>query len=120
MGLHTGSHSFDIPTIDVAPYLDDAESDAARRVVSEVRNACMSTGFFSMVGHGIPREVQHDVLGAAKKLFALPLDEKKALRHPMLKNRGYEIIGSQALQQDTLPDLKEVNDDTFLVVILTS
>lgn len=68
----------------------------------------MSVGFFSLVGHGIPKDVQGDVLGAAKKMFDLPLEEKKALKHPLLKNRGYEVIGAQALQKHTLPDLKEV------------
>lgn len=73
-----------------------------------MRNACMAVGFFSLVGHGIPRDIQENVLKASKKLFNLPLEEKKALRHPVMKNRGYEIIGAQALQSHTLPDLKEV------------
>ncbi|CAN8098488.1 unnamed protein product [Discula destructiva] len=98
---------FEIPTINIAPYLRDPTSDAGRQVVQDVRHACMSVGFFSLVGHGIPREIQESVLKASKKLFNLPLEEKKALRHPFLKNRGYEIIGAQALQSDTLPDNKE-------------
>ncbi|KAG6363810.1 hypothetical protein INS49_008913 [Diaporthe citri] len=99
--------SFHIPTIDIAPYLEDASTDAARQVVDDVRNACMTAGFFSLVGHGIPREMQDGVLCAAKKLFDLPLAEKEALRHPLIKNRGYEVIGAQTLQENTLPDLKE-------------
>lgn len=101
--------SFHIPTIDVGPFLADPASEAAARVVARVRAACTTTGFFSLVGHDIPRRVQDDVLGAAKRLFALPLDEKRALRHPRLRNRGYELIGAQALQDGTLPDLKEVS-----------
>lgn len=102
---------FHIPTIDIAPYLEDPASEAAARVVRHVRNACMTVGFFSLVGHEIPRKVQDDVFQAAKRLFALPIEEKRALRHPLLKNRGYEIIGAQALQDDTLPDLKEVRQN---------
>lgn len=102
------SSSFHIPTIDIAPYLEDASTDAARKVVDDVRNACMTAGFFSLVGHGIPREMQDGVLSAARRFFDLPLAEKEAVRHPFIKNRGYEIIGSQTLQEDTLPDLKEV------------
>lgn len=74
----------------------------------------MSVGFFSLTGHGIPRDVQDSVLKAAKRLFDLPLEEKKALTHPLLKNRGYEILGAQALQSDTLPDLKEVPSSNAL------
>lgn len=99
--------SFHIPTIDIAPYLEDASTDAARQVVDDVRNACMTAGFFSLVGHGIPRDMQDGVLRAAKRFFDLPLAEKQALRHPLIKNRGYEVIGSQTLQENTLPDLKE-------------
>ncbi|KAK2597578.1 hypothetical protein N8I77_012357 [Diaporthe amygdali] len=99
--------NFHIPTIDIGPYLEDASTDAAKKVVDDVRNACMTAGFFSLVGHGIPREMQDNVLDAAKRFFDLPVAEKEALRHPLIKNRGYEVIGSQTLQEDTLPDLKE-------------
>lgn len=99
---------FHIPTINIAPYLRDSTSDAGKKVVQDVRNACMTVGFFSLIGHGIPRDIQENVLKASKRLFDLPLEEKMALRHPVLKNRGYEIIGAQALQSHTLPDLKEV------------
>lgn len=68
----------------------------------------MSVGFFSLTGHGISRDLQDGMFKAAKRLFSLPLEEKTALAHPLLKNRGYEIIGTQVLQPDTLPDLKEV------------
>ncbi|KAL1871631.1 hypothetical protein Daus18300_004631 [Diaporthe australafricana] len=105
--------SFHIPTIDIAPYLEDPSTDAARKVVDDVRNACMTAGFFSLVGHGIPREMQDNVLGAARRFFDLPLAEKEALRHPLIKNRGYEILGSQTLQEGTLPDLKEVRTNTL-------
>lgn len=98
---------FHIPTINIAPYLQDPSSDAARQVVLDVGNACATVGFFSLVGHGIPRSIQDGVFRAAKKLFDLPPEEKRALRHPLMRNRGYELIGSQALQVDTLPDLKE-------------
>ncbi|PSR79974.1 2og-Fe oxygenase family protein [Coniella lustricola] len=101
------SAGFNIPTIDIAPYLHDPSSAAAAQIVSDVRDACMTVGFFSLVGHGIPRAVQDDLFQGAKKLFGLPLHEKLALKHPILKNRGYELIGSQSLQEDTLPDLKE-------------
>ena len=99
---------FEIPTIDIAPYLADARSEAAAKVVADVRTACMTTGFFSMVGHAIPRELQASLLAAAEKLFALPLETKKTLRPAgRLINRGYELLGAQVLQDGALPDLKE-------------
>ncbi|KAI5919659.1 Clavaminate synthase-like protein [Camillea tinctor] len=98
---------FVIPTIDIAPYLQDSSSEISARVVEEVQQACATSGFFQVVGHGVPKELQQAVLRAAEVLFALPLEEKKKLRHPTLKNRGYEILGSQVLQAGALPDLKE-------------
>ncbi|CAK7563545.1 MAG: hypothetical protein SEPTF4163_001414 [Sporothrix epigloea] len=101
---------FDIPTINVAPFLADPSSQAATKVVADVRTACMTTGFFTLVGHNVPRELQQRLLAACETLFALPLETKKALRPPQgvpLLNRGYELIGAQVLQEGMLPDLKE-------------
>jgi len=99
--------AFEIPTIDIRPYLRDPSSPEAAEIVRRVRDACMTTGFFSLVGHNISRELRDKLFNAAEKLFALPLDVKKSLKPAVLKNRGYELIGSQALQEGALPDLKE-------------
>jgi isopenicillin N synthase-like dioxygenase len=77
-----------------------------------VRHACINTGFFQIVNHGVTRELQASVIKGAEAFFALPLEEKKKYKHPTLKNRGYELIGSQALQEGALPDLKEVRTYT--------
>lgn len=100
--------SFHIPTIDLTPYLADPSSEESAKIVEQVRQACITSGFFQLVGHGISKELQNRVQKAAEAVFALPLETKKKLMHPSLKNRGYEIIGSQALQEGALPDLKEV------------
>ena len=101
---------FVIPTIDVAPFLADPTSTEAAAVVEAVRKACMTTGFFSLIGHGIPTDLQQKVLSAAHRFFALPLEEKKIIvpagGKPM--GRGYELIGAQRLQEGALQDLKEV------------
>jgi isopenicillin N synthase-like dioxygenase len=99
--------SFVIPTIDLAAYLADPSSPEALKIVGKVRDACMNTGFFSLVGHGISKELQEQIFNAGKTFFALPLEEKKKCVAPPLLNRGYELIGNQALQEGTLPDLKE-------------
>ncbi|CAK7236511.1 hypothetical protein SBRCBS47491_009661 [Sporothrix bragantina] len=101
---------FQIPTIDIGPFLADPSSEAAAKVVADVRTACMTAGFFSLVGHNVPRDLQQRLLAACETLFSLPLDTKKALRPPEgtpLLNRGYELIGAQVLQEGALPDLKE-------------
>jgi isopenicillin N synthase-like dioxygenase len=113
MTVSNSSPAFEIPTIDISPYLRDSASPDGLEVIQQVKTACTTTGFFSLVGHGISKELQDKVFKAAEAFFSLPLDEKKKVISPPLKNRGYELIGSQALQEGSLPDLKEVQNHAF-------
>lgn len=97
---------FHIPTVDISAYLADPLSAEAQHVVGAVRLACTTSGFFQLVGHGIQPAVRNAMFSGAKALFKLSFAEKKALKRA--GNRGYEVMGSQALQDGTLPDLKEV------------
>ena len=99
---------FVIPTIDISPYLEDPTSADSVKVIDNVRTACTTTGFFSLKGHGISRELKQRVFEAMKALFALPEDEKMKLKSPVLVTRGYELMRSQVLQEGTDADLKEV------------
>jgi isopenicillin N synthase-like dioxygenase len=102
---------FIIPIVDIRPYLLSPTSTEALKVVDQVRTACLTTGFFQLIGHGIPRSVQDDVFKGAEAFFSLPFEEKKKLDKSEsvgASNRGYELIGNQGLQEGTLPDLKEV------------
>jgi isopenicillin N synthase-like dioxygenase len=111
MTVDTSPIPFKVPTIDVAPYLLDPSSREAEGVIREVREACMASGFFQMVGHGIPISLQESVFRGAASFFALPYEEKKRLDKSKAigaSNRGYEVLGGQSLEEGTLPDLKEV------------
>jgi hypothetical protein len=99
--------NFIIPTVDISAYLADPDSQEAKAVIKEIRHACKTSGFFQIINHGIPSSLQKKVFSSAVKLFDLPLEEKLKLRSA--KGRGYEVIGSQALQPGTNPDLKEVS-----------
>ena len=104
----TKSSSFYLPSVDISPYLEDPTSAAAGKVVDDIREACLSTGFFQLLGHGVPKSLQKSVFQAAAKFFALPLDIKVAINAK--KNpgyRGYDIMASQSYEADVLPDLKE-------------
>jgi isopenicillin N synthase-like dioxygenase len=103
--------TFNVPTVDLAPYLADSTSIEALKVVNQVREACIATGFFQLIGHGIPRSLQDEIFAGSAALFKLPFEEKKKLDKSEsvgASNRGYELIGNQGLQEGTLPDLKEV------------
>ena len=98
---------FSIPTVDISPYLQDLHSSKAQEVVSQIRDACKTSGFFQIIGHGIPQPLQEAVFKSAQAVFDLPFDEKVKLKSAV--GRGYEIIGSQTLQPGTKPDMKEVD-----------
>lgn len=103
-----------IPTIDLTPWLNDDDSSAAARiaVVKELHDACVTYGFFQLVGHGIPLQLQKKVLSCAANFFDLPLEEKMnvSIKKCMGRaNRGYEVLQGQTLQTGALPDLKEVS-----------
>lgn len=97
-----------IPTVDISPYLRNRDSAAARQVVKDIRAACISTGFFQIVGHGMRKELQKAVFDGAKRFFNLPFAVKKSLdAQTTTGHRGYDVLASQAYGDDTLPDLKE-------------
>ncbi|KAL4865277.1 hypothetical protein BDV12DRAFT_174906 [Aspergillus spectabilis] len=99
------SPTFSIPSVDISSFLVEPSSPEAEIVISEVRNACMTSGFFQITGHSISPALQDAVLEAAKSFFSLPDDEKR--KYAGVVGRGYEVIGAQALDPNTKPDIKE-------------
>ena len=100
--------AFCVPTVNIAPYLADPSSAEADKIIGQIRQACVSTGFFQIVGHGISKELQQSVFAAAAKFFALPFDEKKKLdAKKTVGHRGYDVLATQSYEPDVLPDLKE-------------
>lgn len=104
--ISCGPGTFSVPTIDLSPYLQNPNGSDADAVVEEIRSACASSGFFQLIGHGIPESLQQQVFAASKSLFALPHEEKLKLRDK--PGRGYEVIGTQFLEPGKKADLKEV------------
>ena len=102
----TTKSTFHIPTVDISPYIADSTGSAAAAVVDQIRAACSTSGFFQIVGHGVAKELQSQVVDAAKAVFSLPVEEK--LKLSGIPGRGYEAIGTQALEEGKPTDLKEV------------
>lgn len=100
---------FYVPTVDISPYITEPSSPAAEEVIKKIRAACVSTGFFQIIEHGIPRELQKAVFDAAAAFFKLPFEEKKKLdAKTMPGHRGYDVLASQSYEEGVMPDLKEV------------
>jgi len=114
MSPSTTSRPFYGPTIDLSTYLKDPSSAEAERVIESVREACLSTGFFQLVNHGLEKSLQKEVFDAAEKFFKLPFEEKKMLdAKTHMGHRGYDVLASQSYEEGVLPDLKEVRSFCF-------
>jgi isopenicillin N synthase-like dioxygenase len=54
------------------------DDEAAKtKLVNDVRDCCLHNGFFQIVGHRVPAQVQQDVLESLKAFFSLPQAEKE-------------------------------------------
>jgi len=85
-------------------------ADPAQRalVARDLRAACVDSGFFYVIDHGVPDAQIAAMFAAARRFFALPLVEKMAIvTSPAAGYRGYEPIRLQTLEPGTPPDLKE-------------
>jgi isopenicillin N synthase-like dioxygenase len=93
-----------LPIIDVSPARWAADPDAVAR---EIDVACRDTGFFSIVGHGVPVELHQRVEALAREFFARPEAEKAAVA--MAKGgrawRGWFPVGGELTSG--VPDRKE-------------
>lgn len=86
----------EIPTINVREYFGPSSPASKDEAVKQIRDACLRHGFFQLVGHGVPLEVQQGMLRGNKKFFDFPLEQKRGLS--LYKNswrRGYEALGEQ-------------------------
>jgi isopenicillin N synthase-like dioxygenase len=94
--------------IDFSDFLS-GEPARVKRCLALVREACETSGFFQIINHSIPSELQEEIFHQQRRLFNLPLEEKMKIdKSKNNYNRGYEKIGSQRFQaEDAKPDFKE-------------
>ena len=84
-----------IPVIDISRF--EAGGSAADSVIEAVKEACEQHGFFVVLGHGIPAEVNQQMDAAARSFFHRPVEEKAAYtpgQGDVL--RGWWGVGSMA------------------------
>lgn len=95
-----------IAMIDLAGSFDDAEE--LDRVAGEMHRALRETGFFYVIGHGVPPDVIDRQFALTRALFDLDLDAKFALSSERSScQRGYEGLGRQVLDEGSAADFKE-------------
>ncbi|KAE8389419.1 hypothetical protein BDV23DRAFT_194486 [Aspergillus alliaceus] len=95
------------PIIDLAAFYGH-EFLAKEMLIREMRRACESYGFFQIINHGIPSDLQQSIFQQSKDLFGLPSEVKE--RYSLDTNKsdqGYERLRSQSFEKRTRGDLKE-------------
>ena len=101
----------DIPVIDLTG-LRAGDIGDRQQVAREIRAACTVTGFFTVIGHGVPAKLLSRTRRAAEDFFAAPDTRKRAvLRPPEKISRGWNPPADRTLAntlgRDTPPDLQE-------------
>ncbi|KAI1322832.1 oxidoreductase [Xylariaceae sp. FL0255] len=96
-----------IPIIDLGLYESPDETSRLEQVAN-IRRACREYGFFHLRNHGVPLEMQDEIVAMTKQLFNLPQQIKDDMSLALSqRSRGYSPIGNQQLDPEGLPDLKE-------------
>ena len=75
LSVETMPNASVIPVIDLGPYLA-GEPGALDRAAAELRHALTEIGFYSIVNHGVPSMLVHEVYRQVARFHAQPLDEK--------------------------------------------
>lgn len=52
------------------------DKEARSKLEEETRNACLDYGFFQLRNHGIPENLQREILRQSKDFFRLPTEVK--------------------------------------------
>ena len=88
-----------LPVLNIADFLVNPHSEAAKLFVTELARACHDPGFFYLVGHGISDVKDNDIMAIAERFFALPADQRYEIaigKSPHF--RGYTILGDEVTQ----------------------
>lgn len=75
-------------------------------IAEKIRHACVTTGFFYVVNHGIPESVVSGVFDATARYFDLPIEQRMPHRMDEKFRRGFMPQGINQ-HPGFAPDLKE-------------
>lgn len=105
----------EIPVLDVSPLFAD-DADAAAKVAQTLRGHLERIGFLYVAGHNVPDESVQGVRDAAKRFFALPDEQKLALR--IDKNfRGYLPMASSTIVTSSVAKVSKPNQSESMMIM---
>ncbi|CAN1795959.1 1-aminocyclopropane-1-carboxylate oxidase homolog 1 [Linum perenne] len=91
--------NFKFPIIDLAMVHDPIKR---KETVDQIRNAAESWGFFVIVNHGVPKNIQDEMTTRIKEFFELDLEEKKEFYD---REQTKEIVPKYTSEMNKLGDL---------------
>ncbi|XP_052292346.1 2-oxoglutarate-dependent dioxygenase-like isoform X2 [Citrus sinensis] len=102
MADHSTVNGSEIPVYNLK-CIDLANPDI-HQSAAVLKQACMESGIFYVINHGLSEELMNEFFGQMKKFFALPMDEKKKLFWNQ-SLRGYRppaqaVIDNKTQQKD--------------------
>ena len=133
-----------ITKIDISELINfGLQSNKSNKIIKQIKKACLNTGFFTVVGHGVPVHLINSILICSKKFFDLPAKKKLSiapqkwnkensnvyrgyfprfvngkegldLGDPNLKNSMHEILKKDKFE---CINLKKVFDDKSILTI---
>lgn len=96
----------EIPVLDLGLAASD---EGLRDLAAQLRAAALGLGFFYVKNHGASLAEQLGAFDAARRYFALPLDERMRCPMDILTRRGFMPMFSAKVGEN-MPDLKESFD----------
>jgi len=105
----------DIPVIDLESYFREGDPQALEMAAAKLREACEEVGFFSIVGHAVPKPLMEAAFEQARQFHSLPLAAKTAIQmdRPDWPHGG---MGYLPVKNVKLPAREKVNyNEAFLV-----
>jgi isopenicillin N synthase-like dioxygenase len=88
--------TFEVPAIDIAPWVSGGDASARRAVAAAIDDACSRVGFMQILGHQIPTPVVDGLVRAMDQFFGLGEELKNSYR-VQGANRGYSPPKSESL-----------------------
>ncbi|KIJ54466.1 hypothetical protein M422DRAFT_24413 [Sphaerobolus stellatus SS14] len=92
----------EIPIIDLQP-ARSSDPTLRRKVADEIRNACLTSGFFYIKNHGIPEELATSAIETAKPFWDWP--EEKKMEYDIRKTPNFKGYGG-LLAENVNPENK--------------
>src|SRR5436309_5062497 len=99
-----------IPVLDLGPYLA-GEPVALDRAAAELRRALTEIGFYTIINHGVPSALVHEVYRQVASFHAQPLKEKLKIKLDK-HNVGYlpmmgDTLRTSVVAHVTKPNMSE-------------